>query len=118
MDFHSSGRTEAARDGERPSRQTSDRHRGGKRNRPRHRQGAHAAGARVIGFEIASAKDVRFEMLGVDVADSTSVHSGIGAAVAEFGAIDIVVNSAGIEIPAPLAGLDMAVFDRMYAVNV
>lgn len=78
----------------------------------------HAAGAHVIGFDIASAKDVRFEMLGVDVADAASVHTGMGAAANELGAVDIVVNSAGIEIPAPLAGLDMAAFDRMYAVNV
>ncbi len=42
----------------------------------------------------------------------------MAAAAEKLGGIDIIVNSAGIEIPAALADLDMAVFDRMYAVNV
>jgi 3-oxoacyl-[acyl-carrier protein] reductase len=35
-----------------------------------------------------------------------------------LGGIDILVNSAGIERDAPLAGFDIAELDRMYAINV
>jgi 3-oxoacyl-[acyl-carrier protein] reductase len=78
----------------------------------------HAAGARVIGFDLVPGAGGGFETLAVDVADKASVEAGVSAAAEKFGGIDIIVNSAGIEIPARLAGLDMAVFDRMYAVNV
>jgi 3-oxoacyl-[acyl-carrier protein] reductase len=78
----------------------------------------HAAGARVIGFDLAPAGGNGFETLKVDVAEKASVDAAVTAAATKLGGIDIIVNSAGIEIPAALADLDMAVFDRMYAVNV
>jgi 3-oxoacyl-[acyl-carrier protein] reductase len=76
------------------------------------------AGARVIGFDIAEAADTNLAHAIVDVTDALSVRRGVDAAAARLGGIDILVNSAGIEIPAPLADLDMAAFDLMYAVNV
>jgi 3-oxoacyl-[acyl-carrier protein] reductase len=78
----------------------------------------HAAGARVVGFDIAPKPHADFETLTVDVADKASVDTAVTATVARFGAIDIIVNSAGIEVPAALADLDMAAFDRMFAINV
>jgi 3-oxoacyl-[acyl-carrier protein] reductase len=80
--------------------------------------GLHAAGAHVIGFDIAPASNADFETLAVDVAEKTSVDGAMALAAARLGGIDIIVNSAGIEIPSTLAVLDMAAFDRMYAVNV
>ena len=80
-----------------------------------------AAGVRVIGFDLQAAEprnpgDVA--TLAVDVTSETAVRHGVGAAVARLGAVDILVNSAGIEIDEPLAGADVATLDRMYAVNV
>lgn len=77
-----------------------------------------AAGARVIGFDVAAVADDVVPMRVVDVADHASVKAGIADAVDQLGGFDIVVTCAGIEVPARLEDLDMAVFDRMYAVNV
>lgn len=77
-----------------------------------------AAGARVIGFDLLVPADTACPVLIVDVADRESVARGVAGAAEILGGFDIVVNSAGIEIPAPLADLDMDNFDRMYAINV
>jgi 3-oxoacyl-[acyl-carrier protein] reductase len=78
----------------------------------------HAAGARVVGFDVAAMPDAAFETLVVDVADQTCVAAGVSKVAHDLGGIDIIVNSAAIAVPSALASLDMAVFDRMYAVNV
>ncbi|WP_415070432.1 SDR family NAD(P)-dependent oxidoreductase [Hyphomicrobium sp.] len=77
-----------------------------------------AAGAQVVGFDIRSIEESDCETLAVDVSDKAAVDEAVKAAVMRLGGIDIVVNSAGIEIQSTLAGLDWAAFDRMYAVNV
>ena len=80
----------------------------------------HAAGIRVVGFDIATSAghETLVPLIRVDVADQASVASGMAEAVEHLGGLDIVVTCAGIEIPSRLDALDMAVFDRMYAVNV
>ncbi len=77
-----------------------------------------SAGVRVIGFDLEPSRAQGFEILGVDVASEQSVALGIAEAVGRFGAFDILVNSAGIEIVAPLAELDIAALDKMYGVNI
>jgi 3-oxoacyl-[acyl-carrier protein] reductase len=76
-----------------------------------------AAGAAVLGLDLApGAGDI--DMLGCDVSDERSVQDAVAEAAARLGGIDILVNCAGIELDAPLAELDIADLDRMYAVNL
>lgn len=53
----------------------------------------------------------------VDVADEASVAAAFDAVVAEFGRLDILVNNAGIQDRALLADTDVALWDRVHAVN-
>lgn len=53
-----------------------------------------------------------------DVRDSASVNEVVGAALDEFGRIDIVVANAGIDSIAPTATLPDEVWDEMIAVNL
>jgi 3-oxoacyl-[acyl-carrier protein] reductase len=56
-----------------------------------------------------------------DVADADAVTAMAARIEAEFGRLDTLVNNAGITIktpPADLDGLDMAAWDRVFAVNV
>ncbi|GAB2678458.1 SDR family oxidoreductase [Kribbella swartbergensis] len=53
-----------------------------------------------------------------DVADETAVAALFDRAEQEFGGIDVVVNAAGIMPLAPLADLDLEVFDRVVRTNL
>src|SRR5947207_14824194 len=54
-----------------------------------------------------------------DVARAADVAAMIAAAVERFGALDVLVNNAGIgHLPQPLEGLPEDEFDRILAVNV
>src|SRR3984893_8521099 len=56
-----------------------------------------------------------------DVAEEAAVLAMVGTIKQEFGRLDALVNNAGITIPTPpsdLAGLDLADWDRVFAVNV
>jgi 3-oxoacyl-[acyl-carrier protein] reductase len=53
-----------------------------------------------------------------DVADATEMASLFDTAEEHFGGIDVVVNTAGIMLLAPLAEMDLEAFDRMHRVNV
>ncbi len=60
-------------------------------------------------------------LLQADVADETAVVAMVGRIKDHFGRLDALVNNAGITIhtpPSDLAGLDMADWDRVLAVNV
>ncbi len=76
------------------------------------------AGARVIGFDLQPSRAHGFETLSVDVSSEPAVAHGIAQAVDRLGALDILVNSAGIEIDASLGESDIADLDRMYGVNI
>src|SRR5262249_13885999 len=53
-----------------------------------------------------------------DVSSAADVAAMIGAAVERFGALDVLVNNAGIgHLPQPLEGLPEDEFDRILAVN-
>jgi 3-oxoacyl-[acyl-carrier protein] reductase len=56
--------------------------------------------------------------LRADVADEAQVDALFDATEERFGGVDVVVNSAGIMLLAPLAELDFEDFDRMHRANV
>ncbi|MFD9587673.1 SDR family oxidoreductase [Streptomyces sp. NPDC059980] len=53
-----------------------------------------------------------------DVADETAMAALYDTAEERFGGVDVVVNTAGIMVLAPLTAMDLDVFDRMHRVNV
>ncbi|MEU8640885.1 SDR family oxidoreductase [Streptomyces sp. NPDC048674] len=53
-----------------------------------------------------------------DVADETAMAALYDIAEERFGGVDVVVNTAGIMVLAPLTEMDLDVFDRMHRVNV
>jgi 3-oxoacyl-[acyl-carrier protein] reductase len=53
-----------------------------------------------------------------DVAEQDQVATVFAAADAEYGGVDVVVNTAGIMLLSPLAELDLDDFDRMHRTNV
>lgn len=55
---------------------------------------------------------------GGDVADESAMDALFGAAEEAFGGVDVVVHTAGIMPLAPLAELDLDVFDRIQRTNV
>jgi 3-oxoacyl-[acyl-carrier protein] reductase len=71
----------------------------------------------VIGLDL-NAPDAPFDILVCDVGSEDSVSSSVAEAVRRLGRIDILVNSAGVQLDADLADLDVSVLDKMYAVNL
>jgi NAD(P)-dependent dehydrogenase (short-subunit alcohol dehydrogenase family) len=57
-------------------------------------------------------------VVGTDVTDRAAVDACFRKAARRFGGIDIVVNNAGILLPAPVADLDPADLQRMLDVNL
>ncbi|AQZ61781.1 Sorbitol-6-phosphate 2-dehydrogenase [[Actinomadura] parvosata subsp. kistnae] len=53
-----------------------------------------------------------------DVGDENDVAALFEAATSAFGGVDVVVNTAGIMLLAPVAELDLAVLDRMHRINI
>ncbi|MFJ3422978.1 SDR family oxidoreductase [Streptomyces sp. NPDC086082] len=53
-----------------------------------------------------------------DIAEPAEMAEVFDAAEARFGGVDVVVNTAGIMLLAPLAELELDDFDRMHRVNV
>lgn len=56
--------------------------------------------------------------VGGDVADEIAMSAAFDAVEAQFGRIDIVVNTAGIMILAPIATLNLDDLDRMHRTNI
>jgi 3-oxoacyl-[acyl-carrier protein] reductase len=57
-------------------------------------------------------------VVGADVADEAAIAALFDQVEAEFGGVDVVVNTAGILLLSPLAELDLDDFDRMHRTNV
>lgn len=53
-----------------------------------------------------------------DVAEESDMTAAFDAVEAEFGGIDVVVNTAGIMLLSPLATLDLDDLDRMHRTNI
>lgn len=73
------------------------------------------ADAAVAELEAAGARAVAVQ---ADVADETAVAALFGTAEQAFGGVDVVVHAAGIMPLAPLAELDLEVFDRIVRTNL
>ncbi|MGV9451571.1 SDR family oxidoreductase [Streptomyces sp. NPDC003635] len=56
--------------------------------------------------------------VGGDVADETAMSTAFDTVESAFGGIDVVVNTAGIMILAPVATFDLADLDRMHRTNI
>jgi 3-oxoacyl-[acyl-carrier protein] reductase len=56
--------------------------------------------------------------VGGDVADENAMSLAFDAVESAFGGIDVVVNTAGIMILAPVATFDLADLDRMHRTNI
>jgi 3-oxoacyl-[acyl-carrier protein] reductase len=76
------------------------------------------AGVQVIGLDRMPGSDGDSDWVVADLTDERQVIDAVAGAVDRLGGLDILVNCAGIEIEAPLRGIDIADMDRMYAVNV
>jgi 3-oxoacyl-[acyl-carrier protein] reductase len=75
------------------------------------------AGADAVGLDRVAAGNDQLWVV-ADLTQEPQVVAGVADAVEMLGGIDVLVNCAGIEIKAPLRGIDIADVDRMYAVNV
>lgn len=56
--------------------------------------------------------------VGGDVADDEAMRAAFDRVEAEFGGIDVVVNTAGIMLLSPIATLDLDDLDRMHRTNI
>ena len=57
-------------------------------------------------------------VLVVDLADARALVGAVARVVEAFGRVDVLVNAAGTDVPAPVAELAVADFDRVLAVNL
>jgi NAD(P)-dependent dehydrogenase (short-subunit alcohol dehydrogenase family) len=87
------------------------------------REGCHVAVAArspdqiaVVAGAVASL-GVRAFPLVLDVTDESAVTRGVAAVVASLGAVDVLVNNAGIAESAPIAKTDAALWERHLRVN-
>lgn len=53
-----------------------------------------------------------------DITQPDAVSAAVAEAAAALGGFDVLVNAAGVEFDAPLAALDIAALDRMFAINL
>lgn len=76
-----------------------------------------ADGWDAVGLDLAAPpEDARFVV--ADVSDQVQARAAVAAAVAMVGRLDALINAAGILREAPLAEIEVAQFDRLFAVNV
>jgi 3-oxoacyl-[acyl-carrier protein] reductase len=83
--------------------------------------GVHYAGNKARADETVAAvlaAGGRAIAVGGDVADENAMSAAFDAVEAEFGGIDIVVNTAGIMILSPIATLNLDDLDRMHRTNI
>ena len=83
--------------------------------------GVHYAGNKAKADETVAAivaAGGRATPVGGDVADEDAMSAAFDAVEAEFGGIDVVVNTAGIMVLSPIATLDLDDLDRMHRTNV
>jgi 3-oxoacyl-[acyl-carrier protein] reductase len=73
--------------------------------------------AQAVADEIIAAGG-RATLVGADVADETQVAALFDQVEAEFGGVDVVVNTAGVMLLSPLTELNLDDFDRMHRTNV
>ena len=84
------------------------------------KEGAKVALADIDGEAAAKAASAIPGAVGVrmDVTDQASIEAGLDAAEAALGPVDILINNAALFTAAPIAEIERADFDRVFAVNV
>ena len=83
--------------------------------------GVHYAGNKARAEEVAAAIEAaggRAIAVGGDVAEPAEMEAAFDAVEEAFGGIDVVVNTAGIMVLAPIAELDLDDLDRMHRTNI
>ena len=87
------------------------------------------AGARLVLFDLEQAAldglaqhladhhNAETLALRCDISDARAVNAAVALAVEQFGGIDVLVNNAAIAQSSPFAATDLAVFQRVMAVN-
>jgi 3alpha(or 20beta)-hydroxysteroid dehydrogenase len=86
----------------------------------------HAAGARVViadilhdqGEALAGQLGDRARFVHLDVTDEAEWDAAVGAAIDAFGAVDVLVNNAGIANAAPIEHFTLAKWNTVIAVNL
>jgi 3-oxoacyl-[acyl-carrier protein] reductase len=76
-----------------------------------------AAGHEVAGLDVAH-PEPDIPWVRADLTQPGQVSAAVAQAAVTLGGFDAVVNAAGVEADAPLAGLDIAALDRMFAINI
>jgi len=76
------------------------------------------AGDHVVGLDINVGAEPGLELVQADLRDETAVIAAVAAAITGLGGLDVLVNCAGTDGEGPLAELNIADFDRIFAVNV
>lgn len=71
-----------------------------------------------LAADVAAASGRPAVALAADVTDEAAVHALVGAATAALGPVDILVNSAGINIRRPGVDYDLADWQRVLQVNL
>lgn len=80
--------------------------------------GRRAAPLDDVGAEIIAAGGEAVALPGFDVTDADAVRVGVSAAQARFGDIAVLVNCAGEAPSAPFEATDLALWNRVIAVNL
>src|SRR5690606_29254729 len=57
-------------------------------------------------------------MVRADLSKPAEVHAAFEAAIATFGGVDVVINTAGVIIPGAIADVSEATYDAVFDVNV
>jgi 3-hydroxybutyrate dehydrogenase len=56
--------------------------------------------------------------VGMDVSDEAQVEAGIAKVIATFGALDVLISNAGIQIVSPLVDFDFAKWKKLLAIHL
>jgi NAD(P)-dependent dehydrogenase (short-subunit alcohol dehydrogenase family) len=67
---------------------------------------------------LAATEGLRFDVTALDVEDDASVRTAVARTLAEHGAIDVLVNNAGIGGSGPVEEAPIDLFRRVYETNV
>ena len=84
----------------------------------------HGARVAILDLDLAAAQDCARSLGGghlglvCDVTDADACHAAVQAVQAEFGAIDVLVNNAGVTQPVKTLEIDRASWDRILDVNL